>query len=79
MLSDVKAFMKNVVSKLKVSFKNADELSRVSVKCFGVQFNKHSLYAVCSGYSNSYYGFKFKYITKEEYLQYKMINNDEVV
>jgi predicted transcriptional regulator len=61
-------------------FYNAKEVSDMSPQMFGQTIARSSIQAVCIGRKRSVYGMKFKYITKEEYEQYKMIkNNNEVV
>ena len=61
------------------AFKDANELVKLSNVYFGKQLSKEGVYNVCNGRRKTYYGLSFKYITKEEYEQYKMINNNEVI
>jgi hypothetical protein len=49
------------------------------VQTLGVQCTAGGVCGVCRGTHKTHRGFDFKYITKEEYEQYKMINNNEVV
>ena len=60
-------------------FRNANELEELSNLLYGVHFQRHNIWAVCRGVMGSYCGLTFRYITKEEYEQHKMINNNEVV
>lgn len=59
-------------------FKNCDELIKCSETIFGRKFKPSGIHGVCNRSRNTYYGKVFKYITKEEYGQYKMINNEVV-
>lgn len=60
------------------AFRHVDQLCKASLKLFGCQFHNKS---VRMSYCNNipYKGFVIKNITKEQYLQYKTINNNEVV
>lgn len=61
---------------IKNVFNNAKEAEQKSVYYFGVKCSCHNIQSVCNGTQKSHHGFEFKYITKEEYEQYKMIKNN---
>ena len=61
------------------AFKDISELIKLSVRYFGKQFNRTGILNTCKNKQLTHHGFYIKYITKEEYEQYKMINNNEVV
>lgn len=71
------AFVKN--DDICYVFSCAKEVEELSMKLFGVQCTRKGVQAVCNDEVSSHRGLNFKYITREEYKQYKMINNIEVV
>ena len=58
-------------------FRHVHQLCNKSVEMFGVEFHAPSVRA-CYDKKETYKGFNIKRITKEEYEQYKMINNEVV-
>ena len=59
-------------------FRHFNQLCEQSHGLLGVYFHKPSV-ITCSRRNELYKGFEIKRITREEYEQYKMINNNEVV
>lgn len=59
-------------------FRGKQEIEEKSVLRLGVWFRHNCVYEVCNGKAKTHRGFKFKYITREEYEQYKMIENGVV-
>ena len=59
-------------------FRHFNQLCEKSLLLFGVSFHKPSV-ITCSRRAQLYKGYEIKRITKEEYEQCKMINNNEVV
>lgn len=62
-------------------FQKTQEVVDKSLLVFGVQCTSDGVIGVCAGRHKTHRGLTFKYITIEEYLQYKMIENknNEVV
>jgi very-short-patch-repair endonuclease len=59
-------------------FRHVHQLCNQSIAVFGQQFHLPSVRA-CYNKTQTYKGFNIQTITREEYEQYKMINNNEVV
>ena len=59
-------------------FRHFDQLCKQSLQLLGTYFHKPSV-LTCSHRNELYKGYKIQHITKEEYEQYKIINNIEVV
>ncbi len=59
-------------------FRHFNQLCEKSLLLLGVSFHKPSV-ITCSRRGELYKGYEVRRITKEEYKQYKMINNNEVV
>lgn len=70
------AFIKN--NHIQHVFSCAKEVEELSMKLFGVQCTRKGVQAVCNDEYYSHRDLNFKYITKEEYIQYKMINIEVV-
>jgi very-short-patch-repair endonuclease len=64
---------------IKCVFLNARELERISIQIGIPKFYANVVRKACRGDLISYHGLNFKDITKEEYEQYKMINNEVVL
>ena len=60
-------------------FLNARELERISIQIGIPKFYANVVRKACRGDLISYHGLNVKDITKEEYEQYKMINNEVVL
>lgn len=60
-------------------FKHVAECSKLSDKLFGAHYDVTSIHRVLLGKQSLYFGKKFKYITLEEYRQYKMISNNNKI
>ena len=62
-----------------VAFKNISELLKMSTLYYGRQFSRSCVLQTCKNQQSSHHGFNIRYITKEEYEQCKMINNEVVL
>lgn len=58
-------------------FVSCDEAAEVLSKIYSTVFKRERIKSVCLGRQKQYRGLHFKHITKEEYLQYKMIEKDK--
>jgi hypothetical protein len=63
---------------LRVFF-NSKECAKILREETGIGLTAKGVSNCAYGYNKSYYGFTFKHITREEYEQHKMINNNAVV
>lgn len=61
------------------AFRTATVAANELTKLYGRVFKKDFIIRVCQGYWKNYRGLQMKYVSKQEYEQYKMINNNEVV
>ena len=60
------------------AFFNAKECAQILSNETGIRFTAKAVSNCAYGYNKTYHNLNFKHITKEEYLQYKMINNEVV-
>ena len=61
------------------AFKDISELLTLSSLYYGKQFSRSCVLQTCKQKQSSHHGFQIKYITKEEYQQYKMIEDNGVI
>lgn len=72
----IAVIINNKISRVFFNSKMAAEILKNEI---GVKFTAKGISNCAYGYNKTYKGLTFKHITKEEYIQYKMINNIEVV
>lgn len=68
-------------NEIKYVFIGSNECAQYLTRQIGVEFKPRQIQKCANGHLPHYHNFVFRYITKEEYLQYKMIekNNIKVV